>query len=82
MFAGAVSKTVASCVAYPHEVARTRLREDGNKYRSFWQTIWTVWKEEGRFGLYRLVLVDIYFSYFFYLILAITLAILLCGILK
>lgn len=53
MFAGAVSKTVASCVAYPHEVARTRLREDGNKYRSFWQTIWTVWKEEGRYGLYR-----------------------------
>lgn len=53
MAAGATSKTIASIVAYPHEVARTRLREEGNKYRSFWQTIFTVWKEEGKAGLYR-----------------------------
>lgn len=53
MAAGATSKTIASIVAYPHEVARTRLREEGNKYRSFWQTIYTVWKEEGKAGLYR-----------------------------
>lgn len=53
MAAGATSKTIASIVAYPHEVARTRLREEGNKYRSFWQTILTVWKEEGKAGLYR-----------------------------
>ncbi|XP_017954116.1 mitochondrial carrier protein Rim2 isoform X2 [Drosophila navojoa] len=53
MMAGAVSKTIASCIAYPHEVARTRLREEGNKYHSFWQTLHTVWKEEGRAGLYR-----------------------------
>ncbi|XP_037958693.1 mitochondrial carrier protein Rim2 isoform X2 [Teleopsis dalmanni] len=53
MMAGAVSKTVASCIAYPHEVARTRLREEGNKYNRFWQTLHTVWKEEGRAGLYR-----------------------------
>lgn len=53
MAAGAASKTIASIVAYPHEVARTRLREEGNKYRSFWQTIYTVWKEEGKAGLYR-----------------------------
>lgn len=53
MAAGATSKTIASIVAYPHEVARTRLREEGNKYRSFWQTIMTVWKEEGKAGLYR-----------------------------
>lgn len=53
--AGAVSKTIASCIAYPHEVARTRLREEGNKYNSFWQTLHTVWKEEGRAGLYRCV---------------------------
>ena len=55
MLAGAISKTVASCIAYPHEVARTRLREEGSKYNTFWQTLHTVWKEEGRAGLYRLV---------------------------
>uniref|UniRef100_A0A182MV82 Mitochondrial carrier protein n=1 Tax=Anopheles culicifacies TaxID=139723 RepID=A0A182MV82_9DIPT len=53
MAAGATSKTIASVVAYPHEVARTRLREEGNKYRNFWQTLLTVWKEEGKAGLYR-----------------------------
>lgn len=53
MLAGACSKTIASCVAYPHEVARTRLREEGNKYRSFWQTLHTVYKEEGKAGIYR-----------------------------
>lgn len=35
------------------EVARTRLRQEGNKYRKFFQTLWLVWKEEGREGLYR-----------------------------
>ncbi|XP_075219106.1 replication in mitochondria 2 [Lycorma delicatula] len=53
MMAGAVSKTVASCIAYPHEVARTRLREEGNKYRGFWQTLGVVFKEEGCRGVYR-----------------------------
>lgn len=53
MLAGATSKTIASCVAYPHEVARTRLREEGSKYNKFWQTLFLVWKEEGRAGLYR-----------------------------
>ncbi|XP_043270438.1 mitochondrial carrier protein Rim2 isoform X2 [Venturia canescens] len=53
MAAGAFSKTIASCIAYPHEVARTRLREEGTKYRSFWQTLHTVYTEEGSRGLYR-----------------------------
>lgn len=53
MAAGAFSKTVASCIAYPHEVARTRLREEGDKYRKFWQTLHTVWCEEGYRGVYR-----------------------------
>lgn len=92
MAAGATSKTIATCVAYPHgkhyitikinfinilslewkiilcflcylkvidfnfgisEVARTRLREEGNKYHSFFQTLLLVYKEEGRTGLYR-----------------------------
>jgi len=53
MLCGATSKTCATCVAYPHEVARTRMRESGSKYRSFWQTLWVVYREEGRRGLYR-----------------------------
>ncbi|XP_064459687.1 mitochondrial carrier protein Rim2-like isoform X2 [Ornithodoros turicata] len=53
MAAGAVSKTCASMIAYPHEVARTRLRQEGNKYRSFFQTLLLVWREEGYQGLYR-----------------------------
>lgn len=35
------------------EVARTRLREEGSKYRTFWQTLSTVFHEEGYRGLYR-----------------------------
>jgi len=29
------------------------LREEGTKYRTFWQTLNTVWTEEGTKGLYR-----------------------------
>ncbi|CAG0903180.1 unnamed protein product [Darwinula stevensoni] len=53
MMAGATSKTFASIIAYPHEVARTRLREEGMKYRSFWQTLGLVLREEGFRALYR-----------------------------
>ncbi|KAK3105353.1 hypothetical protein FSP39_023268 [Pinctada imbricata] len=53
MFAAACSKTCATLVAYPHEVARTRLREEGTKYRNFVQTIRLVYKEEKWKGLYR-----------------------------
>jgi len=53
MGCGAVSKTVATCLAYPHEVARTRLREAGSRYKSFWGTLALVYREEGRMGLYR-----------------------------
>ncbi|KAK2180100.1 hypothetical protein NP493_459g01034 [Ridgeia piscesae] len=53
MCAGAVSKTIATFFAYPHEVARTRLREEGNKYHKFWQTLGLVFREEGCRGLYR-----------------------------
>ena len=34
-------------------MARTRLREDGTKYKSFWPTLLSVAQEEGRVGLYR-----------------------------
>lgn len=53
MIAGAISKTVACCLAYPHEVARTRLREENSRYRGFFQTLNTVFREEGHRGLYR-----------------------------
>jgi solute carrier family 25 protein 33/36 len=47
------AKTLASCLCYPHEVARTRLREEGNKYTGFFQTLSLVVKEEGMRGLYK-----------------------------
>jgi len=53
MVAAACSKASASAICYPHEVARTRLREPGQKYRHFWQTLLVVVQEEGRRGLYR-----------------------------
>ncbi|XP_076472813.1 solute carrier family 25 member 36-A-like isoform X2 [Babylonia areolata] len=53
MLAGAISKSFATCVAYPCEVARTRLREEGSKYRSFFQTLNLVVQEEGGRGVYR-----------------------------
>jgi solute carrier family 25 protein 33/36 len=53
MLAGACSKTCATSLCYPHEVARTRLREEGSRYNSFFQTLYLVFKEEGRAGLYR-----------------------------
>ena len=52
----AVAKGVAAMATYPHEVARTRLREQARdgvfKYTGMWQTIGLIGKEEGRKGLY------------------------------
>ncbi|XP_073711196.1 solute carrier family 25 member 36-A [Misgurnus anguillicaudatus] len=53
MLAAATSKTCATSIAYPHEVIRTRLREEGSKYRSFFQTLSVVFREEGYRALYR-----------------------------
>ncbi|XP_067834646.1 solute carrier family 25 member 33-like [Heptranchias perlo] len=53
MGAGAISKTCASCIAYPHEVIRTRLREEGRRYRAFVQTVRLVAAEEGCAAFYR-----------------------------
>lgn len=56
MIAAGFSKSIASICAYPHEVARTRLRQEEHtgprKYRSFFQTLRTVYIEEGFGGLY------------------------------
>ncbi|KAF6111446.1 solute carrier family 25 member 33 [Phyllostomus discolor] len=53
MAAAAVAKGCASCIAYPHEVIRTRLREEGTKYKSFVQTARLVFREEGYLAFYR-----------------------------
>ncbi|OAA75075.1 mitochondrial carrier protein RIM2 [Akanthomyces lecanii RCEF 1005] len=55
--AAGVAKFVAAILAYPHEVARTRLRQapvaDGQlKYTGLVQCFKLVWKEEGLMGLY------------------------------
>ena len=58
MLAAGISKSIAASLCYPHEVARTRLRQQDSeflgkhKYRSFLQTLKTVVKEEGWRGLY------------------------------
>eukprot|EP00978_Attheya_sp_CCMP212_P009719 scaffold23156_cov48-Attheya_sp.AAC.2 len=55
-FSAAAAKGVASIATYPHEVARTRLREQARngvfKYRGMWQTMGVIAREEGRSGLY------------------------------
>ncbi|KPP59298.1 solute carrier family 25 member 33-like [Scleropages formosus] len=53
MAVAAFAKGCASCIAYPHEVIRTRLREEGSKYRSFFQTAQLVAAEEGYLAFYR-----------------------------
>lgn len=58
MLSAGVSKSIAASLCYPHEVARTRLRQQESdflgkqKYNSFLQTLKTVVKEEGWRGLY------------------------------
>jgi solute carrier family 25 protein 33/36 len=48
----ASAKLVAAIIAYPHEVLRTRLREDTNKYRGLMQTTARILREEGLAAFY------------------------------
>lgn len=48
----AITKLVAAIACYPHEVVRTRLREDNRKYRGFFNTLAKILKEEGGTALY------------------------------
>ncbi|XP_047126438.1 solute carrier family 25 member 36-A isoform X1 [Hydra vulgaris] len=56
MLSAGCSKTCAAIFAYPHEVVRTRLRQETRdkerKYQKFFQTLVLVYKEEGRPALY------------------------------
>lgn len=51
----AISEFNTAFFLYSHiaEVIRTRLREEGSRYRSFFQTLLTVPREEGYRALYR-----------------------------
>jgi solute carrier family 25, member 33/36 len=55
-YAASVSKLVAILATYPHEVVRTRMREQSKngifKYKGFLNTLKVIAKEEGMAGLY------------------------------
>ena len=50
--AAAVSKFIAAIIAYPHEVLRTRLREDKKRYVGLFNTLRFIVREEGVRALY------------------------------
>ncbi|KAI6170578.1 hypothetical protein M3Y97_01137500 [Aphelenchoides bicaudatus] len=53
MLAGGVSKIFACCLAYPHEVVRTRLREENSTAKGFFRTFASLYREGGYRTLYK-----------------------------
>uniref|UniRef100_A0A0N5ALV1 Solute carrier family 25 member 36 n=1 Tax=Syphacia muris TaxID=451379 RepID=A0A0N5ALV1_9BILA len=53
MVAGGSAKFIACVVAYPHEVVRTRLREEHSRARGFFSTLFNIYRVEGFNALYR-----------------------------
>ncbi|KAE9417563.1 hypothetical protein Angca_008274, partial [Angiostrongylus cantonensis] len=52
MVAGGCAKFFACVITYPHEVVRTRLREESAVKRGFFRTLYDLYKEGGR-SMYR-----------------------------
>lgn len=53
MIAGGIAKFFACVIAYPHEVVRTRLREEDSGAKGFFRTLFLLYKEGGYRAMYR-----------------------------
>jgi len=52
MACGSISRMSAASIAYPHEVVRTRLREENSRYNGLVNTFRQIVREEGWRALY------------------------------
>jgi len=59
MIAGGMAKFLACLIAYPHEVIRTRLREEDSKAKGFFSTLFKLCRQDGFPALYRGLLVQL-----------------------
>ncbi|KAH7724668.1 Protein T09F3.2 [Aphelenchoides avenae] len=53
MLAGGTAKFCATLITYPHEVVRTRLREENSRAKGFWKVFKLLYREGGVRLLYR-----------------------------